>query len=291
MNGLLSISGLWHLEPTFAARMEAMARPRIQAGKEPIAPGLISEHPSLAVRATLATAGLQVMAGTISYYEYVANQYTVYGVCVIPIIGTLTRYGLCSWGYEDLAGIIAVADRMEGVKSILLRVDSGGGAVDGLRALADAIRACKKSVDVWTNFCASAAYFIASQARYIWLEDSPLPVMGSIGTLMVYTDQSEALKKQGLAVEIFRATDSVDKATANGIEPLSDEVRAEIQTMLDTCQKQFVGYVQRGRAGLLKSDEWKTAKMYGTDKAISIGLADFKGTLQQAIKKAALQPS
>ncbi|MVM36127.1 hypothetical protein GO755_39310 [Spirosoma sp. HMF4905] len=287
MNGLLTISGLWHVEASFAARMEAMARPRILAGKEPIAPGLISEHPSLAIRATLQTAGLQVMAGTISYYEYVATQYTVDGVCVIPIIGTLTRYGLCSWGYEDLAGLLAVADKMEDIKSILLRIDSGGGAVDGLKALADAIRAMKKPVDVWTNFCASAAYFIASQARYIWLEDSPLPVIGSIGTLMVYTDQSKALEQQGLAVEIFRATESVDKATANGIEPLSDEVRAEIQTMLDACQTQFVGYVQRGRAGLLKSDEWKTAKLYGTNKALAIGLADFKGTLNQAIKKSA----
>ncbi|GAB4050439.1 S49 family peptidase [Spirosoma litoris] len=286
MNGLLTISGLWHLEASFAARMEAMARPRILAGKEPIAPGLISEHPSLAIKATLATTGKNILAGTISYYQYVATQYTVDGVCVIPIIGTLTRYGLCSWGYEDIAGLLAVADKMEDIKAVLLRIDSGGGAVDGLRALADAIRAMKKPVDVWTNFCASAAYFIASQARYIWVEDSPLPVMGSIGTLMVYTDQSKALEQQGYQVEIFRATDSVDKATANGIEPLTDEVRAEIQAILDTCQKQFVGYVQRGRAGLLKSDEWKTAKMYGTDKAISIGLADFKGTLQQAIKKA-----
>lgn len=287
MNGFLNIAGLWHLEPAFAARMEAVARPRLLAGKEPIAPGLLSEHPARAIQATLQTAGLQVMAGTISYYEYVAKQYTVDGVCVIPIIGTLTRYGLCSWGYEDLAGLLAAADKMADIKAILLRIDSGGGAVDGLRALADAIRSTKKPVDVWTNFCASAAYFIASQARYIWVEDSPLPVAGSIGTLLVYTDQSKALEKAGLKVEIFRATESRDKATMNGIEPLTDEVRAEVQATLDGCQRQFVGYVQRGRAGLLKSDEWRTAKMYGTEKTLSIGLADFKGSLQQAIKKAA----
>ncbi|MVM29924.1 hypothetical protein GO755_07765 [Spirosoma sp. HMF4905] len=69
MNGYVSISGLWHVEASFAARMEAIARPRILAGKEPIAPGLISEHPSLAIRPILLTTGLQVMAGTISYYE------------------------------------------------------------------------------------------------------------------------------------------------------------------------------------------------------------------------------
>ncbi|WP_020603124.1 S49 family peptidase [Spirosoma spitsbergense] len=285
--GFLSISGLWYLEEGLASRMESIVRPRLQAGKEPVAAAMFAEHPARNIQAHLATAGLNVMAGTISYFEYVATQYTTGGVCVIPIIGTLSRYGLCSWGYEDLAGLLAVADRMEDIKAIVLRIDSGGGAVDGLRALADAMRLIKKPILVWSNFMASAAYFIGSQATEIWLEDSPLPVIGSVGTLMVYTDQSKALKQQGLEVEIFRATESVDKARVNGIEPLTDELRTEIQAMLDNCQKEFVGFVRRGRAGLLKSDEWTTARMYGTDKGISLGLADKKGTLQQAIKRAA----
>ncbi|GAB3990349.1 hypothetical protein GCM10028807_17320 [Spirosoma daeguense] len=282
-----ALNGIWHLEGDYAARMQGLVKPRIRAGRDPIAPSLISEHPARTIQARLAVHNPAVMAGTLAYYEYVASYYTTSeGVCIIPILGTLTRYGLCNWGYEDLAGILAIADRMESVKAILLKIDSPGGAVDGLRTFADVVRACKKPVVVWTNYCASAAYFIASQAAEIWLEDSPLPIIGSIGTLMVYTDQRQALEKAGLQVEIFRATESTDKARINGIEALSDEDRDDIQKMLDSCQKEFAGYVRRGRAGLLTSDEWKTAKMYGKSDGIRIGLANQAGTLQGATKRA-----
>ncbi|WP_171044926.1 S49 family peptidase [Spirosoma lacussanchae] len=283
----VNIAGLWCLEESFAMRMWGIVEPRLKAGKEPFAPAMVAGHPARTIQATLQTAGKSILAGTIEYYQYVVNAYTVEGVCVIPVMGTLTRYGLCSWGYEDLAGLLAVADGQESVKAVVLRIDSPGGAVDGVKVLADAVRAVKKPVVVWTNFCASAAYFVASQAREIWVEEQTLYAVGSIGTLMVYTDQSEALKKAGLKVEIMRASESTDKSRMNGTEPLPDETRAEIQGILDASQKEFAGYVRRGRAGLLTSDEWKTAKMYGVRDAIRIGLADQKGTLRQAIQRAA----
>ncbi|GAB3550717.1 hypothetical protein [Spirosoma fluminis] len=55
-------------------------------------------------------------------------------VCVIPLQGTLSRYGLCSWGYEDLAGIIEVANQLDSVQAIVLKIDSPGGAVNGQAA-------------------------------------------------------------------------------------------------------------------------------------------------------------
>ncbi|OJW76342.1 S49 family peptidase [Spirosoma sp. 48-14] len=282
----VNLTGLWCLEESFALRMHGIINARILAGKSPLSTSFFSDHPAKSIEARLKASKQPVMAGSMAYYDYIASAYTVDGVCVISIVGTLTRYGMCNWGYEDLAGILAAADRSEAVRAILLKIDSGGGSVDGLRAFADAVRATKKVVMVWTSFCASAAYFIASQATEIWLEDSPLQVIGSIGTLMVYTDQSQALEKEGYQVEIFRATESVDKARINGIEPLSNDDRQEIQEMLDGCQKEFAGYVRRGRAGLLTSDEWKSAKMYGPSKGIALGLADQKGTLQGAIKRA-----
>lgn len=283
---LTNLTGIWHLEGGLAARMHSHINARLLAGKDPVSPSLLAEHPARAIKATLADGGRTIVAGTFAYFDYVADFYTVDGVCILPILGTLTRYGLCNWGYEDLAGILQAADRADSIKAVLLKIDSGGGAVDGLRAFADVVRSTKKPVLVWTNFCASAAYFIASQATEIWVEDTPLQVIGSIGTLMVYTDQSQALEKAGYQVEIFRAEKSVDKARVNGLEPLPDESRAEIQGILNNCQKEFAGYVKRGRSGLLTSDEWETAKMYVPGEGIRIGLADQKGTFQGAIKRA-----
>lgn len=287
----LTLEGLWSLEFGMANQMRVIAAQRLAAGLSALPVDNFREHPAKQFTAGIATqaaGGRVIIAGTNSYYEYIAEYYTtVDGTLIIPIVGTLNRYGYYTWGYEDLTMLLAVADRMESVKRVLLKISSGGGAVDGLAAAADAIRAFSKPVLVWTNFCASAAYFLASQADEIWVEETPLPVMGSIGTLMIYVDQSLALEKAGYKVEIFRATESVDKARENGIEPLSDESRAYIQQCLDDCQKQFVGYVQRGRAGKLKSDDWRTAKMYGTKDAVNTtGLGDVKGTFQGALKRA-----
>ena len=87
-------------------------------------------------------------------------------------------------------------------------------------------------------------------------------------------------------VTIFRATGSEDKALINGIEPLTDELKAEIQTDLNACRKVFLGYVKRGRAGKLKSDEVFTGKMYKKNDAIKLGLVDKVGTLSDALKRA-----
>ncbi|GAB4047106.1 S49 family peptidase [Spirosoma litoris] len=276
----VNFSGLWSLDTAFAMQMQRIIQPRLASGKDPLPTSYITTHPS----AQLPADRPNVLAGSSSYYSYVADVYTSSGVCVIPIQGALSRYGLCAWGYEDLAGILQAAELSETVQAVLLKMDTPGGAVDGLKAAAEAIRAMTKPVNVWTNFCASAGYFLASQATQIWLEDQTLPTIGSIGTMMVYENRSKALEMQGLDIRIFRASGSTEKNLANGIEPLAPEVEADMQAMLDSAQTEFVGYVRRGRAGLLTSDQWSTGKMYGVRDGIKLGLADKVGSFQQAFK-------
>jgi ClpP class serine protease len=110
--------------------------------------------------------------------------------------------------------------------------------------------------------------------------------IGSIGVLLVLADQSQALEKQGIKVQIIRADGSQDKALVNGVEPVSDETMAELKATLNACRAEFVGYVRRGRAGKLQSNEVFTGKMYTATQAVSNGLADRKGNLQQAIQRA-----
>ena len=118
------------------------------------------------------------------------------------------------------------------------------------------------------------------------MENSQAAEFGSIGVLMVHVDQSEALSKAGLNVRIFRAGESIDKATINGIEPLTPELEAEIQTSLDEAMSLFKGYVKRGRAGKLTSEDVFSGKMYNKKDAISYGLVDSAGSLADAIKLA-----
>jgi protease-4 len=118
------------------------------------------------------------------------------------------------------------------------------------------------------------------------MEDSVTSEVGSIGVLLVYTDYSKYLEKEGMVVTIFRADGSEDKALMNGIEPLSSELIAEIKSSLNDCRKVFLGYVKRGRVGKLQSDEVFSGKMYGKKDALRLGLVDGIGSLSDAVKRA-----
>ncbi|GAB3790159.1 hypothetical protein GCM10028818_59870 [Spirosoma horti] len=229
-------------------------------------------------------------AGTSGYYEYYVDAYakrTGGEVPIIPIIGPLSRYGACSWGYEDLTGLMQAADRMPSSKAVVLEMNTPGGGVDGLRAFAETVRTMSKPVVVWTPFCASAGVYIASQARGgIILEDQSVTEIGSIGVIMIYANQARALEKAGIDVRIFRSDGSEKKAPLNGIEPLSEETVAKIQSSLNNAKKEFHGAVRRGRAGVLTSDEWTSGDMFGVKDALNMGLADGKGSLQTAVTRA-----
>ena len=258
--------------------MADLIRPRLEAGKDPIPTNLLSQKP--AISAQLNDGYEQRVA---SYFRQ-AN-----GVAIVPIDGAMSRNGeLCSYGNEVIMGWLDILSRDPQTRAIVLKVNSPGGTVDSTRAFADQVRAIRniKPVVGWTPFAASAAYYVLSQCTEIMVEDQLVGGVGSIGVLMVLADQSAALEKQGIKVQIIRADGSHDKALINGVEPVSDETMAELKATLNACRAEFVGYVRRGRAGKLTSNEVFTGKMYNATEAVKLGLADRKGSFQQAIQRA-----
>lgn len=281
---VFSFSGLYYIEQHFAEQMERILLPRLNAGRDAIPEYLRMQHPVHVIAPEN-----RPNAATPSYYAAYADYYRrVNGgkVAVIPVQGAMSRYGNCSWGMEDLTGILKACDGVEDVKAVVIKADTPGGTVDATKAFADAVGGLKKPVVLWTNFCASAGYFVGSQAAEIWLEPQTVTQIGSIGVLSVYVDQSAALEKQGYKVQIIRADGSDDKAKMNGIEPLDAGTLAEQKGLLNACRQEFLGYVRRGRAGKLQSSEWESGKLFGVKDAIRIGLADRAGSLEQAINRA-----
>lgn len=278
-----SFAGQWYIEPGYAERMADLIRPRLEAGKDPIPNALLHNHRNagpLPIDAKLNGGYEQRVA------DYFRNQD---GVGILPIKGAMSRSGdMCSYGNESLMAWLDIMVRDEQTSAIVLDVNSPGGTVDSTRAFADAVRNAnrQKPVVMWTPFAASAAIFVGSQAREIVVEDQHVGGIGSIGVLMVLADQSQALEKQGIKVQIIRADGSQDKALINGVEPVSDETMAELKATLNACRSEFVGYVRRGRAGKLQSNEVFSGKMYTATQAVQNGLADRKGNLQQAIQRA-----
>lgn len=280
-----SFSGLYYLDANFAEQMRRVMEPRLESGQDAIPAYLRQPHPSTVMPAQEA----RPQAGTSAYYDYCADYYRrINGgeVCVFAVRGSMSRYGYCSWGTEDLTALLYAAYRNEKIKAVVMQMDTPGGTVDGTKAFADAVAARNKPVVAWTNFCASAGVFVASQSDEIMLEPQTVTQIGSIGVLSVYIDQSAYLEKHGYRVQILRADGSEDKARMNGIEPLEADMLAEHKSVLNACRTEFLGYVRRGRAGRLTSKEWESGKMFGVKDALRIGLADRTGSLDQAIQRA-----
>lgn len=220
------------------------------------------------------------------YVSYFTERYGIRkDVAVIPVIGEMSRYSYWSYGNEFLIKCLESIDANEQYRGVVLRFDTPGGTADSCSAFADAVSNFSKPKIAQTNYCASAGVFVSSQCDEVHLEPQSCTQYGSIGTLIMYENWQGYLEKQGVIVEIIRAEGSEDKAVINPYEELTAEKRAELVARATNARKEFLGYVKRGRAGKIASEEVFTGKMYGTNDAIKLGLADRTGTMKDAVNR------
>ncbi len=206
----------------------------------------------------------------------------VYGVISPRLRDVQATSGPGGTSAEGLARHIRLAARDQNVSAIILDVDSPGGAVFGVPEAADAIleaRQQKKVVAVVNHFCASAAYWLATQADEIVMTRSGK--VGSIGVMIYHEDMSKALKKQGIQPNMI--TFGKNKGEGHPAFPLSDEARAYLQSSADEYGRQFVEAVASGRGVTAATvmDKFGQGRMFGAGEAIRLGMADRTGTLEQ----------
>ena len=149
---------------------------------------------------------------------------------------------------EHAIDAVNEAAERDDVDAILLDIDSPGGTVNGTPELAQAVADASREKYVYAysggQMC-SAAYWIASQCDAIYA--SPSARVGSIGVILPYVDDTEALKSEGLKVEVFAAGKFKSMGTP-GV-PLTDEQRALLQSDVEEIAKDFRSAVlARGRS-------------------------------------------
>jgi len=148
---------------------------------------------------------------------------------------------------EQVMAALAEASARDDVRALLLDIDSPGGTVNGTPELAQAVADATKTKPVYAfsagQMC-SAAYWVASQCDAIYA--TPSARVGSIGVLLPVVDSSEALKNQGLKVEVF-AAGKFKSAGTPGV-PLTDDQRTLIQSDIEEIAADFKAAVlARGR--------------------------------------------
>lgn len=156
----------------------------------------------------------------------------------------------------DIEGVVTEDDKLiellddlakdDGVKGVILRVDSPGGTSVGGEAIFEAVRrlAEKKPVasEVGT-LAASAGYLIAAGSDHIVARQTS--IVGSIGTIFQYVDASQLLGNVGVSVNAIKSAPL--KAEPSPFAPAPEEAKEMIRRMVVDSYEWFVGIVANRR--------------------------------------------
>lgn len=181
--------------------------------------------------------------------------------------------------------MIAAAQHPE-ITSILLDIDSGGGAVSGVADTAALIRQVHKVKPV-TAFTdgnmMSAAYWLGSSAGKVYA--SNVAGAGSIGVIATHMDLSKMFEQMGITPTVVRA--GKFKALANEMEPLSDKGREQMQASLDAVYGVFVQHVadMRGVDYSKADSTMAQGKEFYGEAAVVAGLVDGVSTYDKVMSK------
>ena len=211
-------------------------------------------------------------------------------VAVIPLRGTMIKYGtMCSYGADEIAAAIDEAAANKKVIGIVLDIDSGGGAVDAVAPLVDAIRRTKamgKPVVASCDLCASAAYWTACECDEIMADNNISSEFGSIGVMMSFPDYAKYYEKEGIKVHTIYSNLSTYKNA-----PFEAAKKGEYDSIkteeLDPLARKFQANVRAKRAGKLNEDieGILSGKVFYAEDALKYGLIDSIGTLDRAIAR------
>ncbi|WP_131193713.1 S49 family peptidase [Lichenihabitans psoromatis] len=174
----------------------------------------------------------------------------------------------------------------DGIKAIVLDVDSPGGTVAGTEELANMIYAGRgqKPIVAQVNArAASAAYWIASAADEIAV--TPSGEVGSIGVIGGHKDMSKAMDKAGISNTIITA--GKYKGEGHPFGPLDDEAKAFMQSQVDEAYGQFVQTVARNRGASISKvrQGFGQGRMVGASASIGEGMADRVATMNDTLQR------
>ena len=180
----------------------------------------------------------------------------------------------------------------EGVKAVVLRINSPGGSALAsevmwreLKLLAEE----KPIVVSMSGYAASGGYYISTPAVHIVSNRTTLT--GSIGVFGVMFSGEKVLRdKLGITVDVAKTAPHADMGTL--FRPLSFEEQGFMQRSVEDVYGVFVGHVAEGRSMTPEAvDAIGQGRVWSGVDAEKIGLVDEFGGLKRALAVAAEKAS
>lgn len=218
------------------------------------------------------------------------------GVAVIQFSGAVTKHPSL-WAKlfggaavtTDTRAALAGALADPSVNSILMVIDSPGGTISGVNDLAADVAAASalKPVCAYAeDMCASAAYWVGSQAGR--LVGNATASVGSIGVFAAVPDISRLAKNLGVEMNVVKSVAGKGGGTAGA--PVTEAQLAEVQRMVNAIHTQFAAAVNAGRGRDMGAV--CDGRVYMGQEAVDLGLLDAIEPLNVCIAKmqAAAEP-
>jgi protease IV len=230
------------------------------------------------------------LAGVGDYDTAIQRYWTrstkVDNVAIIAVRGVISK---SMWNEDDnpafVSKLIQIANDDSTVDAIVLRIDSPGGSVAGIREFVDAINASAKKIVCFADRMESGAFWAGTQGDYVIASNELVPTIGNVGAYYVHKDWSKYYAEMGLKTSIIASQDTPRKTDGNPYEPLSPEAKAAMQAEVDAISQTFKTEVKKARGA--KLDETALdGRSFTPEQAKTLGLIDKIGALEDAIAKA-----
>jgi signal peptide peptidase SppA len=214
-------------------------------------------------------------------------------VAVLPIYGVMAQRAsdmekACAnmVSVDELSASFRALVANEDVSAIVLDWDSPGGSTYGVQEFADIVRdarGTKPIISQVNSLMASAAYWVGTAADEVVV--TPGGRAGSIGVYSIHEDISEMLAMQGVTPTIIK--EGEHKISAHPFGPLSDDGRAQLESLVKESAVAFRGAVAENRKVTKKTvvEQFGDGKVFGAAELVQRGMADRVGTLGDTLAR------
>ena len=223
-----------------------------------------------------------------SYIADKVNQKPRGPIGVVTVAGMIVdgKGGAGNAGGDTIAKQINDGVR-NGVKALVVRVDSPGGSVLASERIREALmQARSKNIPVVVsmgNVAASGGYWVSTPANFIYAE--PSTITGSIGVFGVIPSFQGTLQKLGVGADGVKSTPLAGEPDL--LKGPSPEANQLIQSGVNAMYARFLSIVAQSRHKTPQQvDAIAQGRVWDGGTAHQIGLVDGFGGMQEAINKA-----
>ncbi|MBA4422720.1 MAG: signal peptide peptidase SppA [Syntrophus sp. (in: bacteria)] len=197
-------------------------------------------------------------------------------------VGVVRVEGVIADSREIIEQIDELSDD-DGIRAVVLRIDSPGGGVAASQEIHRAVRKLqtkKKVIVSMGSVAASGGYLIATAADRIVA--NPGTITGSISAVMHFADVQELMKKVGVRSSVVKSGKFKD--IGSPVRDMTPEEKQLIQGLVDDIYDQFVRTVSEDRKiPLEKILSLADGRIFSGRQALHLKLVDELGGLQDAV--------